>query len=163
MLPPKVKLIEVESVARSHSRFQKNTSLSYAGNIFTNYKRLYQIWINEYHFIEKIASQVDLAEFDILHIHESFPAIILNRKFQYQYVYTSHTPTWYQIYHKRTFFNYLKQMKINILTAIGIHEKNAIQNSSLTIGLGHYLKEQFNNANIKIIPNGIDLKKMETY
>jgi glycosyltransferase involved in cell wall biosynthesis len=52
--------------------------------------------------------------------------------------------------------NYIQKLKINLLTAIGIHEKNAIQNSLLTIGLGNYLKEHFNNKNIMIIQNGID-------
>ncbi len=156
-LPKKVRLIEIESVARSYPNYQKNVEFNLAKNIYNNYKSTYQIWKNEYHFIKEIASRVDLSKFDIIHIHESFPAIILHRKFRYEYVYTSHTPTWYQIYNKKTLLNNFKKIKINLLTSAGFHEKNTIQNSFLTIGLGNYLRKHFCNANIEIIQNGIDL------
>jgi glycosyltransferase involved in cell wall biosynthesis len=158
-LPQKVKLIEIESVPRSYSKFQKKSNFNYAKNTYYNYRILYQILKNEYQFIRQINSRLDVSKFDIIHIHETFPAIIFKKKIHYQYVYTSHTPTWYQIYSKKTFLNHLKKIKIDLITAVGLHEKNAIQNSSLTIGLGRYLREQFSNANIRTIPNGIDLNK----
>ena len=160
-LHPQMRLVEIDSIARSYSRYNRNPNFLSAKNAFNTYLSLYNYWKDEYFFINKIASNIDFSKFDIIHIHESIPAIIFHRKFKYKYVYTAHTPTWCEIYNNKSFLNSFKKVKIELLTAFGLHEKYAIKNSHLTIGLGKYLREHFRNANIKIIQNGIDLAKWE--
>jgi glycosyltransferase involved in cell wall biosynthesis len=128
----------------------------YAASVYDNkYKRIIKCWLNEYRFIKDLISRVELSKFHILHSHECRPTLILQKTRTEGLVYTSHTPSWCSGPQKENLKASLRG-KLKIAPKL---EKSVIRKSSLTVALGDYLEKNVPGANIKVIPNGIDLKK----
>lgn len=118
------------------------------------YKKIFNRWRNEYKFVKEVVSRVDLSEFEIVHLHECRSTFILQKTRREGLVYTSHTPSWCSGPQDENLKAGLKGM-VRMGPRV---EKNVIRNSCLTVALGDYLKKNVPNANIEVIPNGIDLK-----
>ncbi|RLD66245.1 MAG: hypothetical protein DRI95_07090 [Bacteroidetes bacterium] len=156
----------VDSVAK-YSRYKnhKNIKLIQIGtpllfetetneNRIKNFKYLSH-WLKEFIYVLKLKNAVNTSKFDIIHVHETLTAyfikLLIRKK---KIVYTSHTSIWCSSFYKERIQGKLYSF---FLKSIGAHEKKLIQSLPLTIGLGNYLKDSIADANIKIIPNGINI------
>jgi glycosyltransferase involved in cell wall biosynthesis len=158
------KVTIVDSIAR-HNRYKnsKNIRIIQIGTplVFETKTKTIKIfkyinyWLKEFIYILKLKYILNTSKFDVIHVHETLTAyfvkLLIRKK---NIVYTSHTSIW-----GSSFYNERVQGKIYsfFLKSIGAHEKKIIQSFPLTIGLGNYLKKNIDKANIKIIPNGINI------
>lgn len=111
---------------------------------------LYQL--KEFIYIFKLVHTIDSSKFDIIHTHETWTAFLIKLLIRKKnIVYTSHTSVWCSHFYKERFKGKIFSL---FLKSIGAHEQQIIKSYPLTIGIGHYLKK-IQNANIKVIPNGI--------
>jgi D-inositol-3-phosphate glycosyltransferase len=139
-----VKLVEIDAVPRATFRTK-----------FSNkYERAVQMWWNEYIFIKGLIEQLHTKDYDVVHIHEWIPALILRTLFRIDYVYTSHTPIWC-LKHLEVRGSQHSTCRTNKLRVA--NERRVIEDSVLTIALGGYLKLCVPRANIAVVPNGVDI------
>lgn len=154
-----IRLIKTNAISRQTLLPVLSTKSNLAHKIWHKFLTSYKPWLNEYKFIREIASKLNLNDFDIIHVHEWQPALILQKVFRRKCVYTSHTPSWCNRLRYKGLRGKFRKFKLNLMMAMKIHEINVIKNSSLTIGLGDFLREEVKDPIIKVIPNGTNLNQ----
>jgi len=157
-LPEGIRLIKTNTVSRQ-ALLPVSTKSDLAHKIWHKFLASYKPWFNEYKLIREITSRLNIDDFDIIHVHECEPALIIQKVFKRQCVYTSHTPNWCNPLQYKGLRGKFRKFKLNLCMAMKIHEINVIKNSSLTIGLGDFLREEVKDPIIKIIPNGTNLNQ----
>jgi len=151
-VPPNVRVLEVKAIPRPNLPLCTLRAIKLPLNELMSLK-------NELKFVRGFMSSHLKAEpFDIIHVHEVYPAYILehfNKNKPPFIVHTSHTPTWAD---KDNRMLSIHSRVIKNLTAL--KEKRLIKKVDLAIVLGRYFEKQFKEimpcANIAYIPNGID-------
>jgi len=159
LLPKGIKLIKTNAVSRQELLPVLSAKPNLAHKIWHKFLISYKPWLNEYRFIREIAFRLNLDDFDIIHVHEWKPALILQKVFRSNCVYTSHTPSWCNRLRYKGLRGKFRKFKLNLWMAMKIHEINVIKNSSLTIGMGDFLLEAVKDPIIKVIPNGTNLNQ----
>ena len=158
------KVTIVDSVAR-HSRYKNDKNitiiqigspLSFESKIKVKILKYINYWLKEFIFVLKLKHLVNTSKFDIIHVHERLTAYLIKLLIKNKnIVYTSHTSVWDSSFYTERIQGKLYSFFLN---SIGADEKQIIQSIPLTIGLGNYLKKNVVNTNIKVIPNGINIK-----
>lgn len=144
-IPEKIDFIEVKGIPRAFFN-EKNF-----------FKAEIKSWKNEYMFIRSLGRHIEIDNYEVIHFHEVLPTFIylLFDKFDKKkpnVVYTSHTPNWANpSIEDLTLRGKLGRFNRSYL------EKSVIRKSDLTIALGTFLKKKIPDANIKVIPNGVDI------
>jgi glycosyltransferase involved in cell wall biosynthesis len=122
----------------------------------SNRLRILLSWLHEYRFVKFLSRVVDFDSFDVVHVHEHFPAIILTRHCKERLSYTSHTPLWFR---EDRFKNNNEIKYERIQKLLRIHELDLFKRCSLAIAPGGFLRSVCPNSNIEVIQNGIDLNE----
>jgi len=158
------KVTIVDSIAK-HNRYKndKNITIIQIGTpllLETNTKTIkilkyINYWLKEFIYALKLKYILNTSKFDIIHVHETLTAYLVKLLIRKKnIVYTSHTSIWGSSFYTERFQGKIYSF---FLKSIGASEKKLIQSLPLTIGIGNYLKKNIDNANIKIIPNGINI------
>ena len=154
LVPPNIRLLEVRAIPRHNLPFSNLRAVKVPINELISLN-------NELRFVKGFTSSPVKAEpFDIIHVHEPYPACILehlNNDKPPFIVYTSHTPTWAD----KDKDNQMLSIRSRIFNNFqGLVEQRLFRKVDLTIVIGRYFEKQFKEtmprANIVYIPNGID-------
>ncbi len=153
-----VRLVETDSKPRATLLAAQNSKLPHSiDTLYRKISRYYKPWINEHKFVKDVAGKLDLRSFDIIHVHEVIPALILNKLYKAEAVYTAHTPSWCNPFEYKGLRGGVRKLQFSLLNVMGLQEIALIKNCLLTIALGDYLKEKIPEAVISVIPNGTNL------
>lgn len=158
-VPEGIRLIKTNTISRQTLLPVLSTKSNLAHKIWHKFLASYKPWLNEYKFIREVASKLTLDDFDIIHVHEWQPALILQKVFRRKCVYTSHTSIWCSPLQYKGLRGKFRKFKVNLCMTMKIHEISVIKNCSLTIGLGDFLRDEVKHPGIKVIPNGTNLNQ----
>ena len=146
-LPEKIDFVEIDGIPMAF--FKKKKCL----------KAEIKIWENEYKFIRSLRRHIKIDNYEVIHFHEVLPTFtyLLFDKFKFnkkkpKVIHTSHT--WanpHSIIENLTLGGKLGRSYRSHLA------KSVIRKCNLTIALGTFLKKEIPDANIKVIPNGINI------
>jgi glycosyltransferase involved in cell wall biosynthesis len=106
-------------------------------------------WARSARFMMRLRRQLQLKDFDVIHVHDMQLATLLGMVAPRRCIYTAHSSSW------------ALERDIGKRQGIGrritaLVESSAIRRSRCAIGFGEYLRRQVPNAPVKVIPNGID-------
>jgi glycosyltransferase involved in cell wall biosynthesis len=95
-----------------------------------------------YKFVRAVANNLAFDDFDIIHLHHGQQAIFVQKRYRKSYIYTGH---WCYSADDRSLDARIEKMIIN--------------GARKAVGLGSYLKLFAPDADVQVIPNGIELHK----
>lgn len=140
-LDRRIEVIEVgtEGLFRQ-AQFKVPRVFSWARHSLLKSKEVLKHW----RYLQACAAKADFRRYDIVHTHHGKQAYFLTRRFRTDYAYTSH---W-------AFQPDDNGFDANI-------ERKIVNEALLAIGLGDYLRTFAPNANIRVIPHGLDLNEWQ--
>ncbi|MBX2852844.1 MAG: glycosyltransferase family 4 protein [Phycisphaeraceae bacterium] len=146
-LDPRVNVIEVDMptphgprkhwIEKLHPRIDRRLARS---NRFQRFQRLATMSRHR-KYLAACLRRVDTKAFDVVHLHHGMQCRPAHEKYGLPYVYTSH---W--------------AFQKEDVSPGAMLEREIVKNAQVAIGLGEYLHEFAPDANVRVIPHGIELK-----